>query len=259
MTFNSDSLCINFDVPIKTFYKESNMRMVQRKLVSAVLWIYIRISDQITNDNIKIQIQNFNLPKKSTSFYLKSLNDGWNTINITNVFRLPSISPIKASLNEKLNFTIIVKCLKNCSIGYVNEEVYEIEDDEGSKDILISNHVSKKPLLTVNIQEDENVSDLLANGVNADRSLRTKRRANNNNHHAGNYKAHGIEANYNPKLCYNNYPDADRECCLITYFVNFNSLKWSSWILSPSGFVANYCSGKCNDLKSKFIFFIETN
>jgi hypothetical protein len=148
----------------------------------------------------------------------------------------------------------------------VGVNLNEDESDNEEKDtysLLVSNSAGKKPLLSINIFENDDLVEPIA-GVNGGGKAkhRGKRRTHSHNHPqskssntVSNYRVNGIDKDtYSPKLCYNNYPDANRECCLITYFVNFNALKWSSWILSPTGFVANYCSGKCNDAKSKFIF-----
>lgn len=35
-------------------------------------------------------------------------------------------------------------------------------------------------------------------------------------------------------------------CCKQTLYVNFKELNWDDWIISPSGYHANYCMGSCS-------------
>jgi hypothetical protein len=242
--YSSDGICINFEIPMKNFIKEHNKGLFsERKLTSVLLWIYLRTTTT-TSQKLRLQIQNVNQTKSKNSIInIKYLNDGWNTINITNIFRLPHLN-LNSDINNSFNVSLLLKCSKGCSIGYSNYDLFSF-DDNINNDIIIDNYSSRKPILSVNVNDE----DFTPNS----RKTRSKRKAN---HHIKNYKAHGIDKdNYNPKLCLNNYPDPDRECCLITYYVNFNTLKWSSWIISPTGFVANYCAGKCNELPSIKIKF----
>ncbi|XP_013388584.1 growth/differentiation factor 8 [Lingula anatina] len=35
------------------------------------------------------------------------------------------------------------------------------------------------------------------------------------------------------------------ECCKQTFYVSFEAIGWTDWILQPSGYYANYCKGSC--------------
>ena len=39
-----------------------------------------------------------------------------------------------------------------------------------------------------------------------------------------------------------------RECCRESLYVNFTEIGWHDWIVSPSGYDANYCRGTCHGL-----------
>lgn len=39
--------------------------------------------------------------------------------------------------------------------------------------------------------------------------------------------------------------DDTKTCCLKPLYVRFSDLMWDYWILAPSGFFANYCTGSC--------------
>jgi hypothetical protein len=240
-------LCINFEVPLKNFYKMKDANNVYlRKLSSAVLWIFLRTHFEESNEDIELNIESLNT-KISITLDRSQLVEGWNTINLTNAFQLPVMNQLADYSNKTQSLTISLTCAPLCSIGYSSDDILDNQDRPNTKTLMLSNNLARKPLLALKIFEEKG-ADL----VQLDRgNVRNKRKTQVHNLNI-NYKAYGIDRdNYNPRLCYNNYPDSNRECCLITYFVNFNSLKWSSWILHPPGFVANYCSGKCNDLKSK--------
>lgn len=244
-------LCINFEVPLKNFYKTKDANNVYvRKLNSAVLWLFLRTHFEESNEDIELIIESLNT-KTSITLERSQLSEGWNTINLTNAFHLPEINQVTDYANKTQSLTISLTCAPFCTIGFSGDELTDSQSEaDDLKTLVVSNSLARKPLLSLKILEEKG-----AELIQLDRgNVRNKRKSNPHNPNI-NYKAYGIDRdNYNPRLCYNNYPDSTRECCLITYFVNFNSLKWSSWILHPPGFVANYCSGKCNDLKSKQIF-----
>ena len=84
--YSSDGICINFEIPMKNFIKEHNNGLFsERKLTSVLLWIYLRTTTT-TSQKLRLQIQNVNQTKSKNSIInIKYLNDGWNTINITNI------------------------------------------------------------------------------------------------------------------------------------------------------------------------------
>lgn len=216
-----------------------------RRLSSVTLWIFLRTQlDEANENQIELKIQSLN-SKTSITLDKSQLVDGWNTVNVTYLFQLPTMNAMTDYSNKTQSLTISLDCGPFCTIGYSIDDLME-NLESNFRTLLLSNSPARKPLISIKILEERD-GDLL----HFDKTIRNKRKTFNHNPNI-NYKAYGIDRdNYNPRLCYNNYPDSNRECCLITYFVNFNSLKWSSWILHPPGFVANYCSGKCNDLKSK--------
>ena len=39
-------------------------------------------------------------------------------------------------------------------------------------------------------------------------------------------------------------------CCVERFYVSFEKLNWSNWVLMPNGFYANHCKGSCQDVAS---------
>jgi len=232
---------------IFSFLKELNGYSLKTRASSVILWIFVRLSNDPVNDQMELEIKNPNNMKKLSHIQLKTLTDGWNTINITKIFKFTDSMLFNA--DEVINLSFTLTCSSGCTIGYSDDEFLDINDNY-MKNVILNNNMGKKPLLYLDL-EDHNVDhvDDLLNSKNSNK--RSKRKVNEQI----NFRAQGFDPDtYKPNYCQNNYPDANKECCLITYFVNFNSLKWSSWILSPNGFVANYCAGKCSDPKSKIHF-----
>ena len=74
MSENSNRICVHFEVPVKTFFNEVNNRLVQREIVSVVLWIYVKLSNRISDEKqLRIKVEGANLSRKSIKFHLKSL------------------------------------------------------------------------------------------------------------------------------------------------------------------------------------------
>lgn len=238
--------------------------------------LYEKRRRQGSNDYLSLKITNLNEPERSLVLRQSKMVDDWNTIDITNMIKSTISKTLhqykknkKLKLEESsISLSLMIKCAKNCTIGLskptesLGSNEYQSVDADllassfYQDDVTIGSRSPKKPLLSVSIYENRVMSGGGGSeaGGEAKNSKRVKRRVQNLNQ---NYRAHGLDKDtYTAKQCFNNYPDSNRECCLITYFVNFNSLKWSSWILSPSGFFANYCSGKCHDIKSKLFAFL---
>lgn len=254
-----------------------------RGLVSADLWVFLKnggkhqwtssssSSSSKSTTDATIELVNYHHVNRVAIVNSRSLASGeWTTIDLTPLFIFPSIDASKLK-HSTLNFTLLIRCATGCQRVEVmsktdeSDDLTTTSDDESSLNksggdvvIVVENRAGKKPLLSLNIEEKEEI--LSAAASEASRlasSKRAKRKING--HQDGNYKVKGLDkSKYSPKLCHNNYPDAERECCLVTYYVSFTSLKWASWIISPSGFVANYCSGKCFDKTSikSFVYFI---
>lgn len=180
-----------------------------------------------------MEILNLRYSKKAIVFNENELEEGWNTLNVNDIFQLP---PLTHNIqNTTLKVTLLIKCLFECEIQILNSDEESVYTR--SNEMIVSNTPSKKPILSVNLGQDLDIPD---NDLQKkDLRSRVSRQLGTN------YSP----TDYSSNLCKNNYPNAVRECCLITYFVDFNALKWS-WILSPSGFLANYCNGKCNEKKS---------
>lgn len=196
---------------------------------SVILWFFIKskIDDK---KKINMEILNIEHSSRAIIFDENELSNGWNTLDIKDIFHLPQHE--HDTYNKTLEIKFLVKCLFECKISVSNDDIsYENDNNQ----IIIGNSLSKKAILSVNLFDKLEIDSEI--------SGRGKRNAQDGNHNMA-------STDYRANICKNNYPDSMRECCLITYYVDFNALKWS-WILSPSGFLANYCSGKCNEKKSK--------
>lgn len=222
-TSEPDKLCISFEIPIKS--------LLHRKPSSIVLWLNIKQQQQSETNNLRLHI--YDLNKHANNLVNdEEIKSGWNTIDITSIFRMPAFT----NKNAHMNFTIVVKCAYECSIGLT-----DFESSDETRSILINNSPGKKPILSINLEDSEESSDSRSNKRNK-RAVRAG--------HSSHYKQqNGNE----PKYCHKSSSESDRECCLVSYFIDFRALKWNTWIISPNGFTANYCYGKCNDKKSKFI------
>jgi hypothetical protein len=209
---------------------------------SVTLWFHIDNKIQHAN-KIKMEILNLDFSKRAIVFNENELESGWNTLNIKDIFHLPQ--PTSNTQNQTLKITLLLKCLFECKIKVTNdvENNYFFQDQNV---IAIGSSSTKRPMLSVNLNEKLDMAtqqlgyrlDKRNGGSRNVRQLSQSRKS------------------YSPalNLC-QDYTHSLRECCLITYYVEFNALKWP-WILSPSGFHANYCNGKCNQKKSKALLFI---
>ena len=202
-----------------------------------ILWLFVRSSMDESTENIRLDFQSVSGPTKNLVIDQNKLVDGWNTINITGLFNLPELGRLHEN-NNTIKVQLSIKCIGSCSIGASSDDLL-VNDENSFKNLLVSNSVSRKPLLSVTITDD-----MIEIPLNL-KPGRNKRKTSEG------YGSPGHHLARPPKLCANNYPDSNKECCLITYYVNFNSLRWGSWIINPTGFLANYCSGRCNEKKSK--------
>ncbi len=176
--YSSDGICISFEIPIKNFIKEHNNGFFkERKLSSVLLWIYLRTTS--TNQKLRLQIQNINQTKaKNSIINIKYLNDGWNTINITNIFHLPRLH-LNSDINKSFNVSLLLKCSnsKECSVGLSDNYL------EGLKPY----QQVFKPLLSLKFKQDEYNS--FNSFINLD-----KQEPNDNK---ANFKAKGFSFFYN--------------------------------------------------------------
>lgn len=236
----SDSLlCMNFDIPLKNLIGRSHHDNQQHyhKFDSVILWFYVK--HRIPDANTKMEILNLQYSKKAIVF--NQLGDGWNTLDVKDIFHLPHFE--RESQNKTMRLTFLIKCLYSCKIhasAEANDELPVLS--ENNNQVIISKLAAKKPILSVKLLEE------LADGHNLNQQEQRRKRG------VGTRRVTDYsQTDYSANLCKNNHPNSMKECCLVTYFVDFNALKWS-WILSPSGFLANYCSGRCNEKKSKTFF-----
>jgi hypothetical protein len=229
------------------------------------------------DDNYVLRIEN--IYNKQYMDYT-SLKNGWNTIDVS------------ALVNEitndrvKVNITLGLKCMNSqCKIAASttfltepsmiitnnNDEMFynnyeDVQNDQNKNqefNLLINNNAGKKPLLSVNIIENFG-TDIQSTIKHSNRGKRkvnshnNRHNTNRNRNNDGNFRALALDkdpSDFKENYCKNNNKDPNQECCIVSYYVNFNALKWSSWILSPSGFVANFCAGKCNERKSNSLQF----
>jgi hypothetical protein len=223
------------------------------QILNSFLRVYIRLNSffiKMIEAQLIINLNNNNNnntthnDSNSEMKQLKSINlnitNGWNNIDINDLFK------IEDHQTNNFVYNYEIKCKNDCIMGFADSDNQYITKYMRN-DLLIDFVSAKRPFLSFemkpSVMTQRNDKEKHQNRFKRDtqQSLRNP-----------NYIASGINQNdYKPKRCFNNYPDSERECCLITYFVNFNALRWSSWILSPSGFVANYCSGQCKK-KSSF-------
>ena len=225
---------------MKNFVKVSDGGLLIRKVNKVILWLFIRSSTEDSSENIRLEFQNLNKANKNLIIDQNKLVDGWNTINISGLFNLPEIGQLH-EINSTIKVLLSIKCLDSCLIGFSTDDLM-VNDPNAFKNVLVSNSATRKPMLSISITEE-----MIEIPLNI-KSSRNKRQKQSHNFLSPHMQRGGSNL---PKFCANNYPDSNKECCLITYYVNFNSLRWGSWIINPSGFLANYCSGRCNEKKSR--------
>jgi len=233
---------LNFDIPLKNLIGKSKYDNQQHyhKLDSVILWFYVK--HRSADNNVKMEILNLQYSKKAIVF--NQLGDGWNTLDVKDIFHLPHID--RESQNKTLRITLLIKCLFECKIQASSDDEEAMLSNESKNEIIVSKISSKKPVLSVKFLDELDDNKSRDNQHRTKRDIRSRR--------VTDYS----QTDYSANLCKNNYPNSMKECCLVTYFVDFNALKWS-WILSPSGFLANYCSGRCNEKKSKHFVSRATN
>lgn len=240
----SDSLlCLDFEVPMKNLLgRTHDHRQHFHKISSVTLWFHIQNKIQRLK-KVKMEILNLKYSKKAILFYESELQNGWNTLDVKDIFRLPQLTD--HTQNTTLKLTLLLKCLFDCKIQVSREDRDKFDEDSPNV-IGISSSNAKRPVLSVNLDEKLDMDNKVGGDLMEPRFVSsTHSRSTRQLSVQKRYMA----SDYSSNLCKNNYPNSIRECCLITYFVDFNALKWS-WILSPSGFLANYCSGNCNQKNS---------
>ena len=225
---------------MKNFVKISDGSLLIRKVNKVILWLFVRSFAVDSAENISLEFQNLNGARRNLFIDQNKLVDGWNTVKITDLFNLPELGKLH-EINSTIKVLLSIKCLDSCFIGISTDDLM-VNDENAFNNLLVSNSKARKPMLSISITEE-----MIEIPLNI-KSNKYKRQKQNHNFLPSHMQRGGSNLH---KFCANNYPDSNKECCLITYYVNFNSLRWGSWIINPSGFLANYCSGRCNEKKSK--------
>ena len=224
-------LCITFDIPTENLVSSNG---IIRRPTAAYLWLFMRTQSSYEygiDENFHLEISNDN--KYSNSEIIYNLRYGWKKINISKIFKIAMIHKLKGAAVVK--YTIKLRCFYDCSIGFTERDIDNYFYDD--KNILISNHPGKKPLLSIDIEEENEIeykrNKRRISTVDDEENFRSTR-------HSG----------YTTKTCRHSSNNKERECCLNQYQVDFDRLKWSNWIVSPTSYSANFCSGRCNDPRS---------
>lgn len=231
-TRDNSNLCITFEIPTKNFLSSKG---ILRRTTAAYLWLFIRTQSSYESgidENFHLEISNGH----EYSEIIYNLRNGWKKINVSKIFKL-----MAKKISKVFNFTIKLRCFYDCSISYTDRDVDNYFYDD-TTNILISNFPGKKPLLSIDIEE-ENELEKKRNkrkiSSNGDRNFRSAR-------HNG----------HMTKICRPSSGIKEHECCLNQYQVDFDRIKWSSWIIHPHSYSANFCSGGCNDQRSIYFYIL---
>ncbi|RNA36749.1 Inhibin beta B [Brachionus plicatilis] len=222
-------LCVTFDVPVENLMGSNGLT---RRPVGAHLWLFIRTQatyESGIDDNFHLEVSSDHALSNSEIIY--NLRYGWKKINISKVFKVGSVD--KLAKDSVLKYTIRLKCFYDCSIGFSQRDM-DTFFYEDTANILVSSLPGKKPLMSIDIEEESEMD-----------KKRSKRRIETAEGER-NYRSAG-HTGHMTRTCRPSSGNKERECCLNQYQVDFDRLKWSSWIISPHSYSANFCSGGCND------------
>ena len=184
---------------------------------------------------------------------VNSIRNGWNSINISNLIKQTTNNQNGSHLD-----VLIIKCNKECIIEIDRKTIIK---PSKLPILYLSKQYNQKPLLQINNE----VKIPIVNKKKAKRSVKDERTAkvsddNSENESASNYQT-DADSTIGSNLCKNNVGHPNQECCLVSHYVSFNVLKWSNWVISPAGYRANYCIGRCTTLKGtkqkSFFFFLK--
>ena len=63
-------------------------------------------------------------------------------------------------LTKANNFSLSVKCIKSCSIGFSSYDLFaESETASKDQDIVVDNYASRKPLISVNLVDQKELAE----------------------------------------------------------------------------------------------------
>ncbi len=230
----NNAICLHFlyndEIFFDKLYTPSNP--------SVYLWLNFNISSNSSNKkyrNQTITITNMN----QEVFVEVGIKNGWNSIDISSLIR--SRREILFQ-NGTQNDVFVVKCHKDC--------VVDVETKIGKLPIVYLNRDENlKPILQINnVEEEKNVEK---NAKRSKRNDRVSKAGDNNFENEAVSVMNEGEMTLGTNLCKNNMGHPNRECCLVSHYVSFNALKWSNWVVAPSGYRANYCIGRCTTAKGK--------
>ena len=181
--------------------------------LSVYLWVNVGfhgdINNNITKLSFKIQVENLGTDSKILTF----VKNGWNSIDITDLF-----NP-KILINDKIFDTLAINCIDNCSLELKHYKNYSF-NKTGTSFLCLNINDNQKPLLQLKsfdrkrLKRSKIVSKTEIKNLSLIHECSTKQ--------------------FN-----------STKCCLISYIIDFASLKLSPWIIHPSVFSANYCFGSC--------------
>ena len=236
----SNAICLNF-VLDKLFFDEN--------FSSVYLWLNFNVKDIWTNSKRKsnrliptaINITNM---KQTPLIEHTNVKNGWNTIDITEL--------IKNMKNQnETGYVLVVKCNKDCLIEIDNNIAYRTN-------VLPTLYLNKQqyPLLQLNIEDKKSSSKHVSIKRENHHRLNKRSRRDDRTFKIGDDNSENEAINYHiesesPNLCKNNIGHPNQECCLVSHYVSFSALKWSNWVIAPTGYRANFCIGRCSTARGK--------
>lgn len=207
---------------------------------SVMFWIHVKSSLRATeNAFLRLNIRNSNSKynKKMVSLRVK---EGWNSINVTDIVFKQNPNFETLPLNSTINENLTIECVSNCQIDFLMKNITMINRRFNDRLIFLDSFDNKKPLLSISKLDDE------------EKNTKSRQKRDSGRKVQENFNIEDLEK---INKCENNLPNGNSECCLVSYYVSFASLKWSPWISAPAGFMANYCIGRCGTSSKIFLLY----
>jgi hypothetical protein len=231
---NHDAVCMDFEIPYEHMYRYvNNNKQLEQAHSSAYLWLNLHftiVSKRHSNTTVKMKIENFNSPIDFVENYFKP---GWNLIDIGEI--------LGNNISRTSVHTFAVSpCRSQYSIGIQNTDV-----NQNKSHVYVTSYDTKKPILTIDRVHDNDV-DITTSGQRQKRSAH--KTSTSKKVSIAKMDAESIDT-YQTNEC--QHKTNDEECCIASYYITFSQLKWAKWILSPSGYKANFCMGKCSPFNSR--------
>ncbi len=235
--FEAGAVCIDFVLPHENLYQYSySTNQFEAAFSSLFMWLNLRLTVPSRRNNpnitVKMKIQNKKSPKgASIEEYLKS---GWNLINIEKLF-----SP-ETSSNASVCTVIVRPSRSQYTVDIQSSEVNMYRAH-----VYVQSYGDRKPIVIID-QSDDGSENPSKSRTHRKRSLS---KSGNRTISIDEIDAAASAEALEPNMCPNKSSDA--ECCLASYYVTFIQLKWAKWVISPTGYKANFCIGKCSPFNSK--------